>query len=473
MRAPARSAHLHLRGGRSRPARRAALLVGVFAAVAVVLALAAAPALAWAPLWYRVYNGAADQTDGGQALARGPEGVVYVAGEADSPAFSFGDVLLVKYRANGSRKWAKTFDGPANGLDFASDVCVDRDGNIIVVGGAMQAGGDLDIVVIKYRSDGGRRWVKYYAGSANDWEQGLAVACDRSGNIYVVGGVIRTGNGQDWTLIKYGPTGSRRWVRCYDGGAHADDWLNALAVDGSGNVYAVGDVHRAVGGDDWLVVKYSPAGVRRWMRTVDTSEHFSDHAEDIELAGGGAVYVVGGLMRAATGQDAAIRRYDRSGHFGWQKTFTGAFVGDDLFTHVTVNAAGNPIASGHFDGLAVSDFDLLTAKYSPAGATRWTDIWDDDLHLQQWTGEVGVDGHGVVYVSGTTETTLGKEWVLLRYSSAGTPGSERMWAGLVDGDDWCKDMLVAGSGIYLTGSCDNGPPTGNDAETVKIPLGMH
>ena len=107
--------------------------------------------------------------------------------------------------------------------------------------------------------DGSELWVARYDGPASLSDSPDALALDGSGNVYVTG-TSRASPYIDpdygYVTIKYGPDGSELWLVRYDGPA---EQARALAVDGSGNVYVAGT---STGDDtgygyDYATVKYS------------------------------------------------------------------------------------------------------------------------------------------------------------------------------------------------------------------------
>ncbi|WP_162996346.1 MBG domain-containing protein [Mucilaginibacter celer] len=148
-----------------------------------------------------------------------------------------------------------------------------------------------DAFLTAFSTGGAFEWGTYYGGSGD--EAARAVATDADGNIYVGGftnsssnialnGFQNTGYSsnvlvdRDGFLAKFTNTGSLIWGTYY-GGSPVDE-VNAVAVDGSNNVYIGGYTKSFVAGqiakdgfkdnisagNDGFVAKFNAAGARLW-----------------------------------------------------------------------------------------------------------------------------------------------------------------------------------------------------------------
>jgi len=113
----------------------------------------------------------------------------------------------------------------------------------------------FDYVTIKYSTTGDTVWVRRYNGPGNDYDYAHALAVDGSGNVFVTG-FSWSGTSYDYATIKYSPSGDTLWVRRYDGPGNGTDEANALAVDGSGNVYVTGYSAGSGTFEDYATIKY-------------------------------------------------------------------------------------------------------------------------------------------------------------------------------------------------------------------------
>ena len=149
-----------------------------------------------------------------------------------------------------------------NGL-AVSESAADSRHNLVLVGTANLA----TMAVVKYGPGGGRAWVRFYDDPASSNENATHVAVDAAGNIYVTGDTMPGGADEDVILLKYSPAGVLRWVRHYSPAGLNQDSPRDIDVDAAGNVYVTARGSVSANGSDILTLKYDPAGHRRWART--------------------------------------------------------------------------------------------------------------------------------------------------------------------------------------------------------------
>jgi hypothetical protein len=108
---------------------------------------------------------------------------------------------------------------------------------------------NFDIFVLKLDNSGSYQWHTFYGGTrvtGNDDDEGLGIALDGNGNLYVTGHSeatwgtpINTHSGlQDIFVLKLNGSGAYQWHTFY--GSANSDYGGAIAVDGSDNVYVTG-----------------------------------------------------------------------------------------------------------------------------------------------------------------------------------------------------------------------------------------
>jgi len=223
-------------------------------------------------LTYSTYLGGSDSDDG-YGIAVDGAGNAYVTGWTYSPDFptasplqaahaGLRDAFVAKLNAAGSALTYSTYLGGSSD-DYGRGIAVDGSGNAYVTGwtyspdfptaSPLQAAkaGTRDAFVAKLNAAGSAlAYSTYLGGSSSDYGYGIAV--DGSGNAYVTGETASTdfptvsplqaanAGGYDTFVAKLNVAGSALTYSTYLGGSDTD-WVEGIAVDGSGNVYVTGE----------------------------------------------------------------------------------------------------------------------------------------------------------------------------------------------------------------------------------------
>lgn len=188
-----------------------------------------------------------------------------------------------------------------------------------------------------------------------------------------------------------------------------DDRGNGVAVDGSGNVFAVGHFVGTIdlGGasplvstlisasmgpsQDAYLVKYSSTGDHLWSKSIGGDA--LDQARGVAADGSGNVVVVGsrqssmidfggGVQYALASDDIFVAKYSPAGGYVWAKTLGG--YGSDVANAVATDGSGNVSVVGAFDVsitgvnfgggalFSAGSTDVFVVKYSSTGTHLWS-----------------------------------------------------------------------------------------------------
>lgn len=271
-------------------------------------------------LWNRSYDGPAKRADYPYAVAMDAQGKVYVAGMSENSAYD-DDYAIIKYD-DGGMLWAKTYNGPAKGEDWAQAVTVDGKGNIYVTG-CSESTNSQDVVTIKYNAAGSRLWVNRHSVSGEIDTAG-AITLDKDGNICITGDSYTDAGGTDYLTIKLDAAGKELWAKRYNGPGNGDDSALAVTADKDGNIYVTGR-SMGTGSSDYATVKYSPAGTELWVKRYDGPGKGWDGAVALALDKLGNLYVTGTSYGGkATGYDYATVKYQAgNGKQLWVQRYDG------------------------------------------------------------------------------------------------------------------------------------------------------
>jgi uncharacterized delta-60 repeat protein len=418
-------------------------------------------------IWTRLYNGPANDYDSAQAIALDPGGNVFVTGGSYYAAGSYSDYVTIRYSSAGVPLWTNRYNGPGNGYDFAGAIAVDSSSNVFVTGSSSASAFfpyNYDYATIKYSSAGARLWTNRYNGPANEDDGPNAIALDTSGNAFATGYSTGSGVHWDYTTIKYSNAGARLWTNRYNGPGNGDDEGRAIAVDSSGNLFVTGYSYSTNFGYDYATFKYSNTGARLWTNrysgpsnieqaqaialdaagnvfVTGSGEIFYEtikysnagaplwtnyyqpggnaYAKAIAVDGNGNVFVTGyaDYSSYGSGYDYATIKYSNAGVPIWTNRFNGpGYNHANLATAIAVDSSGNAIVTGYSASYS-GDYDIVTLKYSSAGAILWLDRYNGPGSGYDDGRAVAVDSSGNVFVTGSSAGIAGdSDYVTIKYS---------------------------------------------------------
>ena len=299
-------------------------------------------------------NSGGATASGRNALAADAAGNAYFTGATYAGATM--DVLTVKYDSQGVVQWAVQYDGGSADCGYA--VAVDAGGNVYVAGQSWtetQFGQQGYVLVVKYNASGVEQWATRYVGGV--LSGGFALAVDGSGNAYVAGEYYADDDRHLMMTLKLSTAGAIQWVTwAFHGYDYEESSAYDLALDGSGNAYVTGLLYKPYELDsfDYMTVKYSPSGATLWNRAYSTGGFGFEAAYDVAVDGSGNVHVAG---------TSGVVRYDSAGTQQWVGAFDGV-------ARAMINVGGFVYATG------MSGNDIVTARYDGTGARLWSTSYD-------------------------------------------------------------------------------------------------
>ena len=373
------------------------------------------------------YQFGGTDNDNTSGIAVDEQGNVVVSGGTlgalDGPNAGDWDAVVVKYDASGALQWTRQL-GTAL-YDYARDVAVDADGGVTIAGytaGGLDGAnaGSYDIFVARYSAAGELQWIAQ-TGSAGD-DQVWDLAIDAAGYTVVAArttGVLAGSNsgGNDFAIVRYTPAGEVDWID--QGGTASEDIGHSIAVTPSGVAYLVGYTSGTLeqanaGMMDIIVARYEPDGTRAWLRQRGSPA--VDEAHDAHVAIDGSVWIVGrtngsldGNAYAGSG-DLFAMKYAPDGT--WQLTRQFGSAGNEDTFGVGTSVSGQVFLSCNtvmpFDGQPYvgGSNDICVVSLDPQGNHLWTRIAGSAGGDQASSVAVDTAHTGLVYVSAITDNSL-------------------------------------------------------------------
>jgi len=288
----------------------------------LLIALEAAPARSQSLLSQTTWGGAGADVASGVAMA--PDGSACVVGISDSFATDqFGTpsprIFVVKFAANGSLSWQRIWNGTTIRNLGRPGVAIAPDGSVYATG--VSADNRNDAVLLKFDANGTLQWERTWGDADSNETFGVAAAAD--GSVYITGTATAFSAGSTGIfVVKVDPAGNVVWQRIADGAA-----ANAIAVAADGSVFAVGTVPRnnQIGNFDLLVLKIAANGTLAWSRAY-TAGDVADPRGGVAASPDGSVVAAGAVQSIKAGAadiTALIVKLDASGALVFDKQFDG------------------------------------------------------------------------------------------------------------------------------------------------------
>ncbi|HZV12093.1 MAG TPA: T9SS type A sorting domain-containing protein [Candidatus Kapabacteria bacterium] len=370
------------------------------------------PAFAWG----KAVGGSGD--DEARAVAPTPDGGYIVAGYTNSTDGDISgltqhggyDYLVVKFGADGSMAWKKTYGGSKD--DKAYAITPTSDNGYIVAGTSNSNDGDVngdnhinsnnnqpsnDFWIVKLDGQGTIQWAKSYGGGNDDEATGILQTPDDgyviSGYSNSVDGDNNNGSGTyDYWVVRIDKNGAVQWNQTYGGKGVDKAFAMARAQDGGYFLTGIslssgGQVTGTNHGDgDCWTIKIDSGGTLLWNYLTGGSG--ADQGNGIYGTSDN-----GCIVAASTGStnndlagdslhgdiDGWVIKLNATGGLSWQKTY-GGNLADFAESIYPTNDGGYIIAgqtaSNNLQGakrLGQANYWLL--KINGSGSFQWQGIY--------------------------------------------------------------------------------------------------
>lgn len=309
-------------------------------------------------LWANVFPASTSTRHVANAITIDGNNDVYIAGESWGSNLDF---RVLKLNTTGAQVWTSTYDG--NGLiDVPKSITIDSDDNVIVTGTCyIDVSIEEEITTVKFNSAGTFQWAQEYGGSALDYDIPNFVTTDNQNNIYVAGRVRNLGNGEDFFIGKYSPTGNLDWDYIYQSPTNGYDEAIKVLVNQDLEVYVSGYSHLSQSSHDYITVRLDQNGDEVWFTRFDGPASASDQMSDFVLDGSGNLFVTGSSAGSGTNRDFSTIKYCQLNTIATQDEDT-ICVGESVqlnssggFGHSWSLVSGDPIAPGNFSCTSCTD----------------------------------------------------------------------------------------------------------------------
>lgn len=379
---------------------------------------------------------------------------------------------------------AEEWQNRYNGFGFndkPKKMIMDYNGDMIITGSSEGKDESIDILTVKYASDGKELWYARFSGETNhdgNDDDANSLAVDSEGNIYVTGYTHGGVRGRDYCTIKYNSTGKEEWVRIYAGEGRledSDESAVAITTDKSDFIYVTGYSNGRGGGYEFSTIKYNSKGEQIWQKT---SENITGKPSDIKTDRDGNILITGYCNTVLSGKDFVTLKYNSGGDQLWVETYNGTgrnvVNNDDEAFSITSDTDGMIYITGYSYGINTGK-DFLTIKYSSDGYEQWVSRTDNQSNNQREVIDdipvaAETDKRGNIFITGKTLSPMngGSDFMTVKINSEG----KRQWTKTYDSPQFVNtedaaealaidsygNVIVTGySGpVFFSNSCGRG-----------------
>lgn len=185
---------------------------------------------------------------------------------------------------------------------------------------------------------------------------------------------------------------------------------------------------------------------QEWLNSFRPSGLGSDKLAKIEVDSAGNTYACGYAGGERGTADAFMMKCGPLGDTLWTFYYHGESLGQDYAYDFALDAADNVYVTGASDG-PYGNTDCFTAKLNSAGVQQWLTRYPSAINTESEGNAIAVSATGNVYVAGFFDPALAaKNWLVLKYNSAGVQQWVDIYNGPLNSEDIANDIVIAPNG---------------------------
>lgn len=242
----------------------------------------------------------------------------------------------------------------------------------------------------------------------------------------------------------------------------------SIAAGNDGTAYVTGFSMGELSGFDICTIKYDEFGDTLWVKYYNGSGNSEDKAYAIVVDKDQNVFVVGYTTSDSSGQDIVVLKYNSEGILQWDNTYTGPGIESDKAYAIVLDNFGNVYVGGYMTVTGEGrDFALI--KYTSAGDFQWAKTFSGPNNGDDEAFALATLGNDAVVLTGYSSGPLAanENIATVKYDANGNLEWDRYINGSGNESDRAYAIVTDGyNSIYITGYASR-TGTGKDIVTAK------
>lgn len=358
-----------------------------------------------------------------------------------------------------------TIDGGGGGDDWALGMAYDSEHDTLYACGHItKAGEGKNGVIWKLASDLVPISNVTFGGPGGD-DRGSDLALDDNGRLFVVGYVVEPGQGQNIWLARYGLNLTLEKCVTVNGPDNSTDEGYGLLLDTAGMVYITGTVTVPVTGYDIFIAKYDTDLNLQRSVILNGPANKTDKGRFLLLDGMGNLFVSGSMSQPGTGYDIWLGKFNTDLELLDQTIIAGPGPDEDKGYDIVMDEAGFIYATGTMTEPGES-YNIWLAKFE-TGLNLLNNVTINGSGNGEDTGYTmvlrTVEGVPCILQTGVyTEASGGANimvavynmsfFLMGRYTINGSANAYDSGFGIIDGPD--ESFFVSGFVTETVGAAD-------------------
>lgn len=270
------------------------------------------------------------------------------------------------------------------------------------------------------------------------------------------GGIFTDGGQLNIKIVPIPPLPTQ-FIKSY-GGDDTEDFFG-IAVDDTGNIFAVGTTTSGTSTQTGILIKTDPFGALSFSKSIDLDEAGDQTRYNRMVTDGTDVYIAGRKQVSGGSFKAIISKFSSIGSHLWTKTFGDPSNASVQFFSLALDSSGDIIAVGQHSNVG----GIITKLNPSTGAQIWQKKFVSGLSTTVQFKDVVLDASNNIYVGGNH----GGHNMVAKINSAGTSVTFfNELSGL--GQSATQGIALLGTDVYIAGHLNTAVGGSLDLQIMKF-----